>query len=336
MELEVGYGLGKLVDASKGGDLLDRISMIRRQIATELGIIVPPIRIRDNMQLSANDYVVKLKGQPIGRGVTYPEQFLAMDNGATSGPIPGGSLTTEPAFGLPAYWITEPERPQAELLNYTDVEASAVLATHLTELIKSHAHELLTRQEVKNLVDNIKARVPALVEEVIPTQIKPGELQKVMQNLLRERVPVRDLETILETLGDFSSRTKDLDVLTEYVRNSLGRTICKQYVDDRDRLWVLTLDPALEELINGHIDRERGNANTMPPTMAQQIVKQIAEKQTELTQTGRNAVILCSPQIRSALRRMVESSLPQVAVLAFNEVSQEVAVEAVGLVGMNG
>ena len=211
--------------------------------------------------------------------MTYPEQFLAMDNGATSGPIPGGSLTTEPAFGLPAYWITEPERPNAELLNYTVVEATAVLATHLTEVIKSHANELLTRQEVKNLLDNLKQRVPALVEEVIPTQIKPGELQKVMQSLLRERVPVRDLETILETLGDFSTRTKDLDVLTEYVRNALGRTICKQYVDERDRLWVLTLDPAMEDLINGHIDRERGNANTMPPQTQQQIVKQIAENQ---------------------------------------------------------
>ena len=256
MELEVGYGLIKLVDTTKGGDLLDRISLIRRQIAMDLGIIVPPIRIRDNMQLGANDYAVKIKGQVVARGVTYPEQFLAMDNGATSGPIPGGSLTTEPAFGLAAYWITEPQRPQAELMNYTVVEATAVLATHLTEIIKSHANELLTRQELKNLLENLKTRFPALLEEVIPTQIKPGELQKVMQNLLRERVPVRDLESIIETLGDFSSRTKDLDVLTEYVRNTLGRTICKQYVDDRDRLWALTLDPAMEELINSHIDRE--------------------------------------------------------------------------------
>jgi flagellar biosynthesis protein FlhA len=336
MELEVGYGLVKLVDTAKGGDLLDRISMIRRQIAMDLGIIVPPIRIRDNMQLGANDYLVKIKGQTVGRGVTYPEQFLAMDNGATSGPIPGGSPTTEPAFGLPAYWITEPERSNAELLNYTVVEATAVLATHLTEIIKSHAYELLTRQEVKNLLENLKARVPALVEEVIPTQIKPGELQKVMQNLLRERVPVRDLETILETLSDYSARTKDLDVLTEYVRNSLARTICKQYVDDRDRIWCLTLDPALEDLINGHIDRERGNANTMPPQTSQQIVQQIADKATELTASGRSAVILCSPQIRSNLRRMIESSLPHIAVLAYNEVAPEVAVEAVGLVGLNG
>src|SRR5204862_6360969 len=186
----------------------------------------------------ANDYAIKIKGQAVAKGVTYSEQFLAMDNGATSGPIPGGSLTTEPAFGLPAYWITESERAQAELLNYTVVEATAVLATHLTEIIKSHGFELLTRQEVKNLIENLKQRVPALIEEVIPTQIKPGELQKVMQNLLRERVPVRDLETILETLGDFSARTKDRDVLTEHVPNSLGRTTCKQYLADRARTRV--------------------------------------------------------------------------------------------------
>ncbi len=337
MELEVGYGLVKLVDAAKGGDLLDRISLIRRQIAIELGIIVPPIRIRDNMQLGANDYVVKIKGQPLGKGVTYPDQFLAMDSGATSGPIPGAEQTIEPAFGLPAYWITESQRAQAELLNYTVVEATAVLATHLTELVKSHGYELLTRQEVKNLLENLKARVPALVEEVIPTLVKPGELQKVMQNLLRERVPVRDLETILETLGDYASRTKDLDVLTEYVRNALSRTICKSFVDDRDRLWCLTLDPALEDLINGHIERnDRGSTNTMPPQTAQTLVKQISEKATELTQTGRSAVILCNPQIRSALRRMIESSLPHVAVLAYNEVAPDVAVEAVGMVGLNG
>lgn len=336
MELEVGYGLVRLVDTAKGGDLLDRISMIRRQIATDLGIIVPPIRIRDNMQLGANDYLVKIKGQKIGKGETYPEQFLAMDNGATSGPIIGATQTTEPAFGLPAYWITEPQRGQAELLNYTVVEATSVLATHLTEIVKSHAFELLTRQEAKNLVDNLKARLPALVEEVIPTQIKLGELQKVMQNLLRERVPVRDLETIIETLGDYAARTKDLDVLTEYVRNALARTICKQNVDEQDRIWCLTLDPALEDLVNGHIERsERGMTNTMPPQAAQQIVQRIAGKAQELTQSGRPAVVLCNPAIRQALRRMLEAGLPHVAVLSFNEIVPEVTVEAVAMVGMN-
>jgi flagellar biosynthesis protein FlhA len=190
---------------------------------------------------------------------------------------------------------------------------------------------------VKNLVDNLKTRLPALIEEVIPTQVKPGELQKVMQNLLRERVPVRDLETIIETLGDYATRTKDLDVLTEYVRNAMARVICKQYVDDRDRVWCMTLDPALEDLINGHLERnERGTTNTMPPQTAQQLVQRISAKATELTQSGRTAVVLCTPQIRSAVRKMIEGSLPHVAVLAYNEVVPDVAVEAVGLVGLNG
>ena len=337
MELEVGYGLVKLVDAAKGGDLLDRISLVRRQLAMELGIIVPPVRIRDNVQLGPCDYSVKIKGQSVARGESFPEQFLAMDSGAVSGPIPGGTQTTEPAFGLPAYWITESERSHAELLNYTVVEASAVVATHLTEVVKTHAHELLTRQEVKNLLDNLKQRVPALIEEVVPTVVKPGELQKVMQNLLRERVPVRDLETILETLGDYAGRTKDLDVLTEFVRASLARTICKQYVDEGDRLWCVTIDPTLEELINGHLDRsERGTTNTMPPHTAQQVVQRVADKVAELQQSGRNAVILCNPQIRQPLRRMIETSLPGVAVLAYNEVVNGIAVEAVAMVGMNG
>jgi flagellar biosynthesis protein FlhA len=336
MELEVGFGLVKLVDVAKGGDLLERINLIRRQVAIDFGIIVPPVRIRDNMQLSANDYVVKIRGQAIGKGVTYPEQFLAMDNGAASSPIPHAELTTEPAFGLPAYWISESQRSQAGLLNYTIVEATAVLATHLTELIKTHAHELLTRQEVKNLIDNLKQKAPALIEEVIPSQIKPGELQKVMQNLLRERVPVRDLETIIETLGDYAARTKDLDVLTEYVRNALARTICKGLVDDQDRIWCITLDPALEDLINGHLDRgDRGTANTMPPATAQQIVEQVSTKAADLVQAGRSAVILCTPQVRSAVRKMIEGSLPHVAVLAYNEIVSDVTVESVGLVGMN-
>ena len=335
MELEVGYGLVKIVDESKGGDLLGRISSIRKQIAIEMGIIVPPVRIRDNMRLDANTYVIKIRGQAIATGVAYPDQFMAMDNGAVSGPILGGEQTVEPAFGLPAYWITESQQAEAELMNYTVVEATAVLATHLTEVIKTHAYSLLTRQETKNLIENLKAKSPALVEEVIPTQIKPGELQRVMQNLLRERVPVRDLETIVETLGDWSGRTKDLDVLTEYCRNALARTICKQYVDERDKLWCVTLDPALEDLITGHNDREKG-INTMPPQTQQTVVRRIAEKVGELTALGRSAVILCSPQIRSSVRRMIEGVVPQAAVMGYNEVVSDVSVEAVGLVGLNG
>ena len=335
MELEVGIGLVKLVDTTKGGDLLDRISMIRRQVAVELGIIVPPIRIRDNMRLGPNDYAVKLRGQTVATGVTYPDQFLAMDNGATTGEIPAAEQTIEPAFGLPAYWITEPQRPQAELMNYTVVEAAAVLATHITEVVKKHAWEMLTRQDVRVLIDNLKEKAPAVVEEVIPAQIKPGELQRVLANLLRERVPVRDLETIVETLGDWSVRTKDLDVLSEYVRHALARTICKQHVDENDRLFCITFDPAVEELIVGHTDRESGST-TMPPQTRQTIIQRIAEKAGELTSAGRNAVLLCSPQIRSVVRRMIEPALPQVAVMAYVEVLPEISVEAVGVVGLNG
>ena len=209
------------------------------------------------------------------------------------------------------------------------------MATHLTELIKSHAHELLTRQAVKNLLDNLKTRVPALIEEVIPTQVKPGELQKVMQNLLRERVPVRDLETILETLGDYASRTKDLEVLSEYVRHALARTICKQYVDERDRLWCLTLDPAVEEL-----DQQPPGAlaSAAPPTRCRRKPRsrsssRSSTKSAELTQAGRSAVLLCGPQIRAAVRRMIEASAPQLAVLGYNEIVPEATVEAVALVG---
>jgi flagellar biosynthesis protein FlhA len=337
MELAVGYGLVKLVDTNKGGDLLDRISNIRRQLASDLGIIVPPIRIRDEMTLGANDYAIKIRGQTVARGVTYPEQFLAMDSGAVMGPLPNAEATIEPAFGLPAYWITESQKQQAEVMYYTVVEASAVLATHLTECIRSHASELLSRQDVKNLLENLKARVPALVEEVVPGQVKPGELQKVMQNLLRERVPVRDLETILETLSDYSARTKDLDVLTEYTRNALARTICKQHVDPEDKLYCITLDPALEDLINGHIQRsEAGVNNSMPPQTQQQVVQRIAAKVQEQTSMGRQPILLCVPLIRSTLRRLIEGTLPQTAVLGMNEIVPEVGVEAVAMVGVNG
>ena len=336
MELEVGYGLVKLVDAAKGGDLLDRVTLIRRQTAAELGLIVPPVRIRDNMQLGANDYAVKIRGMTVARGEVFPDQFLAMDSGAAVAPIPHAQATTEPAFGLPAFWITEPQKPEAELLNYTVVEAGAVLATHLTEVIKTHGHELLSRQEVRGLIDHLKAKSPALVEEVIPAIVKPGELQKVLQNLLRERVPIRDLEAVVETLGDYAPRTKDLDILTEYARNALARTICKGQVDETDTIHCVTLDPALEDLISGHIQRtETGSTITVPPTTMQTIVQKVAERVAELTSTGRPATVVCTPTVRSAVRKIIEGTLPQVAVLGYNEIVPEVKVEAVGMVGLN-
>ena len=299
MELEVGYQLVQLVDTTKGGDLLERISLIRRQLAIELGVVVPPIRIRDNMQIDPNAYVIKLRGNPLATGQVYPGQYLAMDSGAASGKLQGME-TKEPAFGLPAWWIADSQRSQAEMMNYTVVEASGVLATHITEVVKTNASELVTRDEVAALLKQVKEKSPALVEEVIPTQIKPGELQKVLHNLLRERVPIRDLETILETLGEWASKTKDIDVLTEAVRHGLARTICNQYRDESNAIHCVTLDPALEDTINGYVERnERGSFLTLPPQMARQIAENVAASVAKLMQQGFHGVVLCSPQVRA-------------------------------------
>jgi len=333
MELEVGYGLVPLVDTSKGGDLLERISLIRRQLAIELGVVVPPIRIRDNMQLGANDYAIKLRGNPLATGAVYPGQYLAMDSGAASGKL-NGLATKEPAFGLPAWWIQEVQRAHAEMNNYTVVEASGVLATHITEVIKSHAHELITREEVNALVKQLKEKSPTLVDEVIPSQIKPGELQKVLQNLLRERVSIRDLETIVESLGEWAVKTKDLDVLTEAVRHGLARSICGQYKDEGNAIHCVTMDPALEDAINGYVERnERGAFLTLPPQLARQIGERVAENVNKLLQLGHPGVVLCSPQVRAFVRKLIEQSLPTVAVLSYNEIVKGIGVESIGMVG---
>ena len=336
MELEVGYQLVQLIDTTKGGDLLERISLIRRQIAIEFGVVVPPIRIRDNMQIEPTAYIVKLRGNPLANGHVYPGQYLAMDSGTASGKI-AGIETREPAFGLPAWWIQESQRSQAEMMNYTVVEASGVLATHITEVVKSHSAELVTREEVAALIKQLKEKSPSLVEEVIPTQIKPGELQKILQNLLRERVPVRDLETILETLGEWAGKTKDIDVLTEAVRHGLARTICNQYRDESSVIHCVTVDPQLEDTINSYIERnERGSFLTLPPQLARQVAESIAANVNKLMQQGFTGVVLCSPQVRAFVRKLIEQSLPAVAVLSFNEIVKGINVESVGIVGVNG
>ncbi len=338
MELEIGYGLLSLVDEEQNGDLLARVGIIRRQVAAELGLLVPAIRIRDNVQLGPNDYQIKVRGMAVSRGEAYPDQYLAMDNGTVAGELQHAYKTTEPAFGLPAYWITAPQKPEAELLNYTVAETTAVIVTHLTEVIRRHAHELLGRQDVRKLIDGLKERVPALVEEVVPAVVKFGEVQKVLQNLLKERVPIRDLETILETLGDYGGRTKDTDVLAEYCRNALARTICKQYVDEEDRLHCITLDPALEDAVAQHLqqdDKSVAATNTMPPGPAQAVVRVIAEKVAELTATGRPGVVVCGPHVRLPIRRLLEGTLPQVAVVGYNEIVPDVHVEAVAMAGLN-
>jgi flagellar biosynthesis protein FlhA len=336
MELEVGYQLVQLVDTTKGGDLLERISLIRRQLAIELGVVVPPIRIRDNMQLEPNTYIIKLRGNPLASGSVFPGQYLAMDSGAASGRI-GGVETREPAFGLPAWWIADTQRSQAEMMNYTVVEASGVLATHITEVVKTNAAELVSREEVAALIKQLKEKAPSLVEEVIPAQIKPGELQKVLQNLLRERVPIRDLETVLEVLGEWAVKTKDLDVLTEAVRHGLARTICSQYRDEKSAIHCVTVDPALEEMINSYVERnERGSFLTLPPQLARQVTESVANNINKLMQQGFGGVVLCSPQVRAFIRKLIEPSLPAVAVMSYNEVVKGVSVESVGIVGVNG
>jgi len=348
LELEVGYALVRLVDTTQGGDLLDRISMIRRQLASEMGIVMPPVRIRDNMQLSPEDYNLKIRGNTVASGQVYPGQWLAMDGGLASEPLPGRK-TVEPAFGLQATWIEAGQKQRAEALSYTVVDATSVLATHITEVVKMHASELLTREETNHLITQLKERAPKLTEEVLNGEtplIKPGELQKVLQNLLVERVPIRDMESIVETLGDWANRTKDLDVLTEYVRNSLRRTICNQYavVEPADpidpdagrpvtRLYCVSLDPALEDQINGYVERStEGTSLSMPPAVANRITSAILSELAKLTQSGQHPVLLASPQVRGPVRRLVEPHLPSAAVLGYNEVSKGVEVESLGLV----
>jgi flagellar biosynthesis protein FlhA len=333
MELEVGYGLIRLVDRKQGGDLLDRITNLRKQIATDLGIVVPPVRIRDQLRLEPNRYVIKIKGIEVARGELMPDHLLAIDSGLVSAPV-RGIETKEPAFGLPALWITDAQRHEAEHHNYTVVETSSVLATHLTEIVKQHAAELLTRQQVSRLLDTLKERAPKLVEEIVPEQIKTGELQKVLQNLLRERVPIRDLETILETLGDWAGRTKDLDVLTEYVRHALARSICSAYKGDDGAIVAITLDPQVEDLINAHLERsDHGTFLTLPPNTQSRLVAAIREQIEAALRNGvKTPVLLCSPQVRAWVRRMVEPVMPHVAVLGYNEIVRGVEVRSQGVV----
>ena len=307
MEMEIGYGLLPLVDASRGGDLLQRISLIRRQVALELGIIVPSIRIRDNVNLSVNEYCVKIKGVEVARAEAYPDQYLAMNSGAASGKLQGRE-TVEPAFGLKAVWISAGRKEQAEMMNYTVVDCSSVVATHLTEIIRSHAAELLTRQELNTLIDTAKEKSPAVVEEVVGGTLKASDVQKVLQSLLEENVSIRDMETILETLGDWGARTQDTEVLTEYVRNALARNICAQYRDEHGKIRCVTLDPSLEDTVNRHVERtENGAFLTLPPATAGEISTKVAKELESIVQLGYSPIVLCSPQIRLVLRRLLVS-----------------------------
>ncbi|NOS99301.1 MAG: flagellar biosynthesis protein FlhA [Phycisphaerales bacterium] len=334
MEMEVGYGLIKLVDRQQGGDLLDRISNMRRQIAQELGIVVPPVRIRDNMQLQPNQYAIKIRGNQVASGEVLPGHLLAIDSGMVTERV-SGTETKEPAFGLPAVWIAPDRRHAAEQRNYTVVEASSVVSTHLTETIKRHAPELLSRQEVNRLIDTLRERAPKLVEELIPNVIKPGDVQKVLHFLLNERVPIRDLETIIETIGDWSPRTKDPDILVEYVRAALARTICGQHTNDKGVLACITLDPGLEESVTAHLEvSDRGIQWTMPPIMQSRIVEAVRNEVERALPTlkGRTPVVVSAPRVRLWMRRMIEPVLPHIAVLSFGEIVRGVEIETCGMV----
>ena len=331
MELEIGYSLIPLVDTGQGGDLLDRIVMIRRQCALELGLVVPTIRIRDNIQIKPNAYIIKLKGVEIAKGELMLDHYLAMNSGTVFEEVPGIE-TTEPAFGLPALWIPESEREQAELNGYTVVDAVSVLATHLTEVIKSHAAEILGRQEAQNLVDNLKKTNKTLVEEVVPDLLTVGEVQKVLQNLLAERISIRDMETIFEVLSDYARATKDTEILTEYVRHAMARQITQANVQN-GQLPCVTLDPALENRIAGGVQRtDRGSYISLDPDSMKKLIESLNTELQKLTNMGYQSIVLTSPAVRLYFRKLVERSVPGIIVLSQAEIEQSVEIQILGVV----
>jgi flagellar biosynthesis protein FlhA len=332
LEVEVGYGLIPLVDDERGGNLLNRITIMRRQTALEMGIVVPMIRIRDNLSLSAHQYVVRLRGIEIGGGTLHLNQFLAMDSGLATGDIEG-TATTEPAFGLPAKWITQGEKQQAELMGYTVVDPASVLITHISELIKTHAPELLSRQDTQSLLNNLKEEYPAVVEELVPGVLTVGEVQGVLQLLLSEGVSVRDMVTIAETLADLGRQSKDVELLTEGVRQALARQLSMQHRASDGRMHAITLNPRLEQTLAQSLTQtDNGMALVVSPDLLQRLMNKVAAQMEHAAATGQQPVLLTSTRIRRPLRRLMERSLPTLAVLSFAEVAREVDVEAIGQV----
>jgi flagellar biosynthesis protein FlhA len=333
MEMELGYALIPLVDSEQGGDLLDRIIMIRRQCAVEMGFIVPPVRIRDNMQLKPNSYSIKIKGIEIASGELLLDNYLAIGPDIEHDNEIKGIDTLEPAFNLPARWIETADKDRAEMKGYTVVDPASVLATHLTAIIKSHAHELLGRQEIQNVVDHIKEQNPAVVEELIPDLLSLGELQQVLANLLKEQVSIRDMVTIMETLADYSKLTKDVDVLTEYVRQALKRQISRQYSGDKQTISVLTLDPGLEEKMRESIQHsEYGSYLALDPDIAQPMIDRLTKQYEELSQKGITPIVICAPILRLYFKRLVERFISNLVVLSYNEIDTNINVEVVGMV----
>ncbi|OPD22216.1 flagellar biosynthesis protein FlhA [Clostridium botulinum] len=331
MEVEIGYGLIPLADESAGGDLLQRITSVRRQCAIEMGVVVQPIRIRDNLQLKTNEYIIKIRGTTITKGELMPNMLLCMDpTGEVEIP---GIKGIEPAFGLPAVWINKDQREEAELKGLTVVDPTTVMVTHLTEIIKNHSYELLGRQEVKLILDSMKEKYSAVTEELIPDLMTIGEIQKVLQNLLKERVSIKDMVTILESLADNSRNTKDIEVLTEYVRFSLARSICNPLIDENGALTVITLDPSIEQTINNNIQKSmQGSFPALDPDTTSSILNGLKQKLDEVYFYNNQAVVLVSPNIRPAFRRLIEMVFPAVNVLSLNEVPNDVEMRTEGVV----
>lgn len=333
IELEFGYAIIPLADKNQGGDLLDRVVMIRRQLALELGVVVPVIRLRDNIQLSPNQYIIKIKGVEVASGELMLDHFMAMNPGTADEEIKG-IPTVEPAFGLPAIWIPESMRDKAEVLGYTVVDAPSIVATHMTEIIRRYIHELLGRQDVQTLVDNVRAAYPAIVDELIPKIMTLGEIQKVLANLLREGVSIRDMVTILETLADFAPVTRDPDMLTEYVRQALGRAISKSYLSSNNS-EVITLDPKIEQMILDSVQKsEAGSYMAMEPSVSSKIISSAAKLSEKMAQSGKQPVILASPIVRLYFKRLTEHAIPGLVVLSYNELDPTLEVNAVGMVSI--
>ncbi|TXK81959.1 flagellar biosynthesis protein FlhA [Paenibacillus sp. N3.4] len=334
IEFEFGYGLIPLADTQQGGDLLDRIILIRRQCALELGVVVPVIRIRDNIQLRPNEYIIKIKGNTVARGELLLNHYLAMSPGIDDDSI-AGIETTEPAFGLPAIWIDEVTKERAELSGYTVVDPPSVVATHLTEIIKKHTHELLGRQETKALIDNVRETYPALVDDLIPSVLTIGDVQKVLAKLLREKISVRDLVTILESLADNGSYTKDPEVLTEYVRQSLSRQITQQFTSLGDSLKVITVGPSVEKKIADSVQQsDQGSYLALDPSSSQIIYHRVSEQVAKLIQSGQQPVILTSPTIRMYVRQLLERTLQDIPVLSYSELEPNVEIQSMGVVNL--
>jgi flagellar biosynthesis protein FlhA len=335
LELEVGYGLIPLVDEGQQGDLLERIRGIRRQFAMDMGLIIPPLHVRDNLQIKPDEYVLLLKGIDIARGEIMMGYLLAMDSGAAKREIEG-IPTREPAFNLPALWITEDKKDEAQLAGYTVVDPSTVIATHLTEILRSHAEELLGRQDTQKLVDNLAKTHPKVVEELLPTLLPLGGLQKVLQNLLREQVSIRDMLTICETLADYASMTKDPAILTEYVRQKLSRSITGPLTDDQGSISVLTLATQIEDFVRESIQKtDHGTYLNLEPNLAQRIIESIQAAVEKVSNEGLQPVLLCSPIVRRHVRHLLERFLPHVIVLSNNELGSQTKIKSLGTIEVN-